>query len=153
MYSRRRTKKLAGPFRKEPASFNFQLFPLHRGRGLACDVIDNAVDPFHFIYDPHRDLIQDLIGDPGPVGSHKIIGRDCPERQRVVIRPSVPHDAHRAGVGEDSEVLVQVSGLAGPGDLIPENKIRLPQRIGFFLCDRSDDPDGKPLMRTASARL
>ena len=52
----------------------FELFPLHRCRGLGSNIVGNAVDVGHLIDDTHRYTVQHLIGDAGPLGGHEVGG-------------------------------------------------------------------------------
>ena len=119
------------------------LFPLDCCRGLAGDVVTNPVDALHLVDDTHADAVQHVVGDSGPVGGHEIAGGDGAESQGIVVGAAVAHDAHGAGVGEDSKILVQVLVLAGLGNLVPEDEIGLPEGVRLLLGDVPDDADGK----------
>lgn len=73
--------------------------PLNRCRWFTGDVIYNSVDVGHLVDNSDGDPVQDLVGDPGPVGSHEVSGGDRAEGQGVVIGAAVAHDAHGAHVG------------------------------------------------------
>ena len=77
-----------------------KLLPLNRRRRLTGNVIHNPVDPLHLVDDPHGDPVQHVVRDPSPVSRHEIIGGHRSEGQGVVVGPAIPHDPHRAGVGE-----------------------------------------------------
>ena len=123
--------------------FTFFSFPLYCGGGFGRDVIHDAVNALHLVDDAGGDLIQHIVGDSRPVGGHEIAGGDGPESQGVVVGPAITHDAHAAGVGEDSEILVHILVLAGLGDLVPEDEIGLAEGVGLLFGDLADDADGK----------
>ena len=95
-------------------------------------VIHNPVDPLHLVDDPHGDPVQHVVRDPSPVSRHEIIGGHRSEGQGVVVGPAIPHDPHRAGVGEHREVLAQALVLPGAGQLLPEDEVRQAKGVGLF---------------------
>ena len=58
----------------------FCLFPLHRCGGLAGDVVDNSVDALDLVDDAAADLVEQLVGDAGPVSGHEVLGRHSAQR-------------------------------------------------------------------------
>ena len=104
----------------------FVLFPLDGGGGLGGDIVDDTIDALHLVDDAGGDLVQHIVGDAGPVGSHEVAGGDGAERQGVIVGAAVAHDAHGAGIGEDGKVLVDVLVLAGGGDLLPVDGVGIP---------------------------
>ena len=56
----------------QPLIFTFFSFPLHRCGGLAGDVVDNSVDALDLVDDAAADLVEQLVGDAGPVGGHEV---------------------------------------------------------------------------------
>ena len=118
-------------------------FPLDRGRGFTGDVVTDAVDALDFIDNSGGNAVQYVIGDPGPVGGHKVAGGDGPESQGIVIGAPVAHDAYGAGVGKHRKILVQILVLTGFRDLVPEDKIGLPEQISLLLGNLPNDADGQ----------
>ena len=113
--------------------------PLDGCGGLTRDVIADAVDALHLVDDTHRNLIQHLVGDTGPVGGHKVAGGHSTESQGIVVGTAVTHNAHGAGVGKDRKILVEILVLAGLGNLIPEDEVGLTQNVRLLLGDVADD--------------
>ena len=119
------------------------LFPFN-GRGrFGCDVVDDAVDVGHLVDNADTDPVQHVVGDAGPVSSHKVRGSNSTQSQGVVVGAAVAHDANAAGIGQDGEVLVHVLVLASLGNLVPEDEVSLPQQVGLGLGDVADDTDGQ----------
>lgn len=121
----------------------FVLFPLDGGGGLGGDIVDDTIDALHLVDDAGGDLVQHIVGDTGPVGSHEVAGGDGAERQGVIVGAAVAHDAHGAGIGEDGKVLVDVLVLAGGGDLLPVDGVGIPEGVQLLLGQIADDPDGQ----------
>lgn len=119
------------------------LFPLDGGGGLGGDIVDDTIDALHLVDDAGGDLVQHIVGDAGPVGSHEVAGGDGAERQGVIVGAAVAHDAHGAGIGEDGKVLVDVLVLAGGGDLLPVDGVGIPEGVQLLLGQIADDPDGQ----------
>jgi hypothetical protein len=70
-----------------PARF---LFPLDRCRRFAADVVDDPVDPLHLVDDRRSHAGQQVLGQPGPVGRHEVIGLDCTQTNRTDLTYAVP---------------------------------------------------------------
>ena len=117
-----------------------RLFPLHRGGGFGGDVVDHPVDVADFIGDAARDLGQQVIGNPCPVGGHKIVGGDSTDGQQMVIGPVVAHDAHGADPGQDAEELGHVLFIAVLRHLVPEDPVGFLEDFHLFRGDLADDP-------------
>ena len=117
--------------------------PFYCGRGFARDVVADPVDALDLVDDAHADAVQHVVGDSRPVSGHEVAGGDGAESQGVVVGAAVAHDAHGAGVGEDSKILVQVLVLAGLGDLVPEDEVGISEQVGLLLGDLPDDADGQ----------
>ena len=97
----------------QPIIFTFFSFPLHRCGGLAGDVVDNSVDALDLVDDAAADLVEQLVGDAGPVGGHEVLGRHSAQRKHAVVAAAIAHDADGARVGQDGEVLVHLLVFAG----------------------------------------
>ena len=51
-------------------------FPLNGCRRFAGNVVYNSVNMPNLIHNAHGNLVQNLVGDTGPIGGHKIGGGD-----------------------------------------------------------------------------
>ena len=119
------------------------LFKLHRCGGLAGDVVDNSVDALDLVDDAAADLVEQLVGDAGPVGGHEVLGRHSAQRKHAVVAAAIAHDANGARVGQDGEVLVHLLVFAGLFQLLAVDRVGKAQRVGLFLRDLAHDTDGK----------
>ena len=52
------------------------LLPLDGARRLRRDVDRHPVDLAHLVGDPRRDPLHDVVGQPGPVGGHRVLAGD-----------------------------------------------------------------------------
>ena len=99
------------------------LFPFNGCRGFGGNVVDDAVNVFHFVDDSDAYFVQHLIGDAGPIGGHEVGGGDGAQCQGVVVGSEVAHNADASVVGKDGEVLVDVVIHAGFGDFVAEDVV------------------------------
>ena len=120
-----------------------KLFPLHRCGGFAGDVVDHSVDALDLVDDAAADLVEQLVGDAGPVGGHEVLGRHSAQRKHAVVAAAIAHDADGARVGQDGEVLVHLLVFAGLFQLLAVDRVGKAQRVGLFLRDLAHDADGK----------
>src|SRR3712207_5106574 len=67
--------------------------PFYGPRRLACDVQGDAVDAGNFVDDAVGDLLQEVVGQAGPVCGHRVVGGDGPDHYGVGVGPRVAHDA------------------------------------------------------------
>ena len=119
------------------------LFKLNRSRRLRRNIINDPVDSLDLIDDPDADLIQHLIGNPCPVGRHKVGSGNTAERQGIVISSAVAHNAHRAHIGQHGKILADLGIETGVSDLLPEDGVCIPKGIRLLLGDLADDADGQ----------
>src|SRR6185436_17666624 len=70
------------------------LLPFYGRRWLRADVVDHAIDALHFVDDTRRDVRQQIVRQPGPVGGHAVAALDGPDRDRVLVGALVAHDAN-----------------------------------------------------------
>ena len=68
-------------------------FPLNRRRWLGGDIINDAVNMAHLVYDSNGDAVEDLEGDSGPIGGHEVGGGDASKGEGIVIGSAVAHHA------------------------------------------------------------
>ena len=127
----------------QPLMFTFFSFPLHRCGGLAGDVVDNSVDALDLVDDAAADLVEQLVGDAGPVGGHEVLGRHSAQRKHAVVAAAIAHDADGARVGQDGEVLVHLLVFAGLFQLLAVDRVGKAQRVGLLLGDLAHDANGK----------
>ena len=71
------------------------LLPLDGARGLAGDVIDDAVDGAHAVADAAGHRLQELGLKGVPVGRHAVPAGHCAQRNHAAVRPLVPLYPHR----------------------------------------------------------
>ena len=102
-----------------------QSFPLNRRWRFAGDVVADAIDATDFVDDADGDAVEHVVGDAGPVGGHEVARIDRAQRQRIVIRPAVTHDADGAHIRQHGEILAEAAVKTGFGDFVAENEIRV----------------------------
>src|SRR2546425_4059522 len=102
------------------------LFPFDSRRRLRGDVIHHAIHTGNLVDDATRDLRQDVVWQPRPVGGHAILTLHGSHRHHVAVGAVVAHHAHALQRRQDREGL-------------PERAI---EPGGFDLVD--DDPVGRP---------
>ena len=110
-------------------SGKWRLLPLDRRGRFASDIVHDAVDAADFVDDAGGGPVEDVVGDAGPIGRHKIGRRDAAQGQGVVIRAAVTHDANGAHTRQNGKILVDRIGQAGVGDFLPEDEIGVPQHF------------------------
>ena len=126
---------------------SFLLRYVYRPRRLTRQIIQHAVHPFDLIDDPRHTCLQNAPGYFTRFRRHKIRGEDRPEHDRIVIGPSVAHDAHAPHIGEGRKVLSEHSVCSGPRKLIPEDLIRFLDDPDLLLRDLTDDTHAKSRAR------
>lgn len=75
------------------------LFPLNSCRGFGGNIVDDAVNVFHFVDDSHAHFIQHFVGDARPIGGHKVGGGDGAKGQCVIVGSEVAHNADASIIG------------------------------------------------------
>ena len=118
-------------------------FPLDRSGGLGGDIVHDAVYAGDLVYDTAGGLVEDVIRDARPVSGHKVARGDAAQRESVIVSAAVAHDADRAGVGQNGEVLVDLSVQTCICDLLTENRVRLAQNVALLLGDLAGDADAE----------
>ena len=131
----------------QPIMFTFSSFPLDRCRWFRSDVVADAVDVVNFIDDADRNLIQHLVRDACPVGSHKVGGGNTAQCEGIVIGSEVAHDADRTHIGQNRKILVDGFIQTCFGNLIAEDEICFAQDVQLFFGNLADDADGKTWTR------
>ena len=88
---------------------SFGLFPLNRCGWLRGDIIHDTIDMLYLIYDTGRNLIQYLIGDSCPIGSHEVGCGYATQGNGIIIGTEVTHNANGAHICDNCEILVNIS--------------------------------------------
>ena len=121
-------------------------FPLDRRRRLGRHVVGHAVDAAHLVDDAAADLLQQRVGQLGPVGGHEVAGLHGAQRHHVVVGAAVAHHAHALDRQEDGEGLAGqlVPALAagrvdGGAQLLDEDGVGAAQQVGVFALDLAED--------------
>ena len=99
------------------------LFPLYGCGWLGSDIVNDTVYVFHFIDDTSGNLIQYVIGNTCPISSHEVCCCHAAQSDGIVICSEVAHNTNRTNVGDNSEILVDISVQTGFYDLFPEDGI------------------------------
>ena len=71
------------------------LFPLHRSGGFGGDVVDDAVDAVNLVGDAVGDGCEDIIRDSCPVCGHEVVRCDGTDRDDILVRSVIAHNADR----------------------------------------------------------
>src|SRR3954466_10720745 len=83
--------------------------PLDRARRLRRDVEDHPVHLRDLVDHPRGDAFQQVVGQPCPVGRHRVVTRDSADDDDVPVGALVALHANRAQVArEDAERLPQL---------------------------------------------
>ena len=69
------------------------LLPLNSRRRLTCYIVNNAVNVSDLVYDADGNLFENVVWDTREIGGHKVGCRNAAERERVIIRSAVAHNA------------------------------------------------------------
>ena len=72
--------------------------------------------------------LQQVVGQAGPVGGHRVVAGHGPDDDRVAVGALVAHHADRADVGEHGERLPDLALEAGRGDLLADDGVGLLQQ-------------------------
>ena len=139
---------------------HFCLFPFNRCGWLRGDIIHDTIDMLYLIYDTGRNLIQHLIGDSCPIGSHEVGCGYAAQGNGIIVGTEVAHNANGAHICDNREILVNVSVQTCLCDFLSENRIRIllprqsrahPDRdrgraddIPDIPADRAPDPSDVP---------
>ena len=117
--------------------------PLDGAGGLGRDVVGHPVDARHLVDDAARHRLQDVVGQPGPVGGHGVLAGHRPDDDRVGVGALVAHDPHRADVGQHRERLPDLPLQAGLAQLLPHDGVGVLQHRHLLRRDLADDPHGQ----------
>src|SRR5581483_5310394 len=128
------------------------LLPLDGAGRLARHVVDHAVDAVDLGDDPGRDTLEHLVGQPGPVGRHRVLARHGAKDDRMLIGPPVAHHADAPHVSEEHrEALPQLTVEARPADLVLHDQLGGAKDLQAFGRHLAHDParDARPRDRLA----
>ena len=89
------------------------------------------------------EALEQVVGQPGPVGGHGVVGGDGPDDDGVGVGAPVAHDPDGAHGGEHGEALPQLAVEAGPADLLDHDGVGGPQDLGPLGGDLADDAHGQ----------
>src|SRR5829696_8450420 len=106
-----------------PPNAAVELLPLDRRRGLRGDVEGDAVDAADLIDDPVRGPLEQVVGEPRPVGGHRVVGGDGADHDRIGVGAAVTLNAHRAHHRQHAEGLPELAIEAGGADLLLEDRV------------------------------
>src|SRR3954467_291624 len=70
-----------------------RLFPFDGSGWLAGDVVGDPVDTGNLVDDARRHALEQVGGEPRPIGGHRVFGRDRADHDRVLVGAAVAHDA------------------------------------------------------------
>ena len=115
------------------------LLPFDGARRLRGDVEGHPVDARHLVDQAARHALEHLVGQPGPVGGHRVLAGDGADHDRVGVRALVAHDAHAAHRREHGEALPELPVEPGPLDLLDDHGVGPAQDLEALGRDRADD--------------
>lgn len=118
------------------------LFPFDRARRLGGDIVDYAIDPFHFVDDAAAHFVEDFPREADVVGGHAVGAGDGADAYGVIVGAFVAHDAYAAdGRRKDGKGLPDVIVEAAFLDDVADDEISLAEDLQTFFRDVADDAD------------
>ena len=127
-----------------PSRSRRRLLPLDRAGRLRRDVVGDPVHAGHLVDDPRRDALEHLVGQAGPVGGHRVVGRHGAQHDRVRVRAVVAHHADGLHRGQHREALPDLAVEPGAADLLDHDRVGLLQDLDALARDRADDAHREP---------
>src|SRR5919112_5940862 len=121
--------------------------PFYGPRRLARDVQGDAVDAGDLVDDAVGDLLQQVVGQAGPVCRHRIVGGDGPDHDGVRVGSGFAHDADGMEGRQHGEALPQFAVEACGTDLILQHGVGLAEDLEPLRRDVPYDPDREPRSR------
>src|SRR5829696_5598775 len=119
-------------------------FPLYGAGRLAGNVQRHAVDAGHLVDDAVADLLQQVVGESGPVCGHRVVGGDSPDDDGVGVGPRVAHDADGVDRRQYGEALPQLAVEACVSYLVLQHGVGLAKNREPLCRDVPYDPDREP---------
>ena len=96
----------------------FNSLQLNRSGRFARQVVEYAVDAFHFVDDAAHRGLQDSERDVGALGGHEIAGDHGAQGYRVIVGAEVTHDSYGTHVGKSCKVLGRHPGRIDTGRIL-----------------------------------
>src|SRR5215211_7254476 len=119
-------------------------FPLYGAGRFAGNVQRDAVDAGHLVDDAVADLLQQVVGESGPVRSRRVVGGDGPDHYRVRICPGIAHDADGVYSRQYSEALPQLAVEPCVSYLVLQHGVGFAKDLEPLCRDVPYDPDREP---------
>src|SRR5215218_7619464 len=119
-------------------------FPLYGAGRLAGNVQRHAVDAGHLVDDAVADLLQQVVGEAGPVCGHRVVRGDGPDHYGVGVGPRVAHDTDGVDSRQYGEALPQLAVEACVSYLVLQHGVGLAKDLEPLCCDVPYDPDREP---------
>src|SRR3954468_2564430 len=86
--------RFPGLSNRNAAACTWRSLPLDGGWRFAADVVGDAVDAAHFVDDAAGNLLEQGVGQLGPVSGHEVAGLHRTQRDDIVVRAAVAHHAN-----------------------------------------------------------
>src|SRR5215218_2914239 len=122
-------------------------FPLYGAGRLAGNVQRHAVDAGHLVDDAVADLLQQVVGESGPVCGHRVVGGDGPNHYRVGVGTGVAHYADGVYSRQYGEALPQLAVEACVSYLVLQHGVGFAKDLQPLCRDVPYDPDREPRSR------
>ena len=71
-----------------------KLLPFNGARRFGADVVDDSIDPMHFINDTVGEFPQEFVGQVSPVGGHAVSAGDGADGHHVFVGAGITHNAY-----------------------------------------------------------
>lgn len=98
----------------------------------------------HFVDNAARHFFQHIVRNPCPVGGHEIGGRNAAQRDGVIVRPAVAHDADAADAGQYGKILIDLAIQPSQCDFLAENGVSVFQYIQLVGCNSPSTRIARP---------
>ena len=120
--------------------------PLNRPRRLGRQVVQHPVHAVHLVGDAVGDLLEEGEGHVLDSGGHGVNGVDGTEDDRPGVGALAVPDADGFQVGDDGEVLPDLTGETRLLELFPQDSVGLPDGLQAVPSDgaQAADPQAGP---------
>src|SRR5215203_5561520 len=122
-------------------------FPLYSTGRLAGNVQRHTVDAGHLVDDAVADLLQQVVGESGPVCGHRVVGGDSPDDDGVRISSGIAHDADGVDRRQYGEALPQLAVEPCVSYLVLQHGVSFAKDLQPLCRDVPYDPDREPWPR------
>src|SRR5215203_5554873 len=119
-------------------------FPLYSTGRLAGNVQRHTVDAGHLVDDAVADLLQQVVGESGPVCGHRVVGGDSPDDDGVRISSGIAHDADGVYSRQYGEALPQLAVEPCVSYLVLQHGVGFAKDLEPFCRNVPYDPDREP---------